>query len=105
LLTSWFNVVNFVDEHRPQQWRAESMPAAPVSREILDELTNLGVFMEEDVAVNSVVKLRLYPTMDQKATLDQMFAANRAVYNKLAGMSKLDQATRLCCRAKLAKRR
>ncbi len=43
LLTSWFEVDNFIDEYRPQPWRTASMPAAPVSREIVDEFKELGV--------------------------------------------------------------
>ncbi|RLN88956.1 hypothetical protein BBJ28_00007816 [Nothophytophthora sp. Chile5] len=38
-----------------------------------------------------VVKLRLFPTTDQRKKLELMFAANRAVYNKLVACSKEDR--------------
>ncbi|KAL3664175.1 hypothetical protein V7S43_011056 [Phytophthora oleae] len=95
LLTSWFKVDNFIDEDRPNPWRTSSMPPAPIARHIVDELTDLGVFGDDATKVNSISKLRLYPTKEQKQKLDQMFAANRAVYNKLVGTSKEDRATRL----------
>ncbi len=50
--------------------------------------------------MNSVLRVRLYPTKSQKEKFDQMFAANRAVYNKLIGMSKVDRATRVAVTGK-----
>ncbi|RLN88263.1 hypothetical protein BBJ28_00008933 [Nothophytophthora sp. Chile5] len=46
---------------------------------------------EDDVSVNNVVKLRLLPTTDQRKKLELMFAANRAVYNKLVACSREDR--------------
>ncbi|RLN05955.1 hypothetical protein BBJ28_00026818 [Nothophytophthora sp. Chile5] len=100
LLTSWFEVENFTDDQRSHPWRTKAMPAAPVSRAIVDELKELKVVWEPDDPVNSILKVRLYPSTCQKEKLDQMFAANRAVYNKLVGMSKIDRATRVAVKGK-----
>ncbi|KAG7394763.1 hypothetical protein PHYBOEH_004691 [Phytophthora boehmeriae] len=76
---------NFSDEVIHENWRTNSMPS-PAS---VDER---GEDEEEDtVSVNSVIKLRLYPTSSQKEKLDQMFASNRAVYNKLVACSREDR--------------
>ncbi|KAK1941016.1 hypothetical protein P3T76_007722 [Phytophthora citrophthora] len=73
---------------------------APIPRHITDELAEIGDVGDDDTKVNSMPKLRLYPTKEQKLKLDQLFAANRAVYNKMVAMSKEDRTTRLATRDK-----
>ncbi|KAK1945218.1 putative transposase [Phytophthora citrophthora] len=46
---------------------------------------------EDSTPVNSILKLRLFPTSSQKEKLDQLFASNRAIYNKLVACSKADR--------------
>ncbi|OWY91259.1 hypothetical protein PHMEG_00040235 [Phytophthora megakarya] len=79
LPASWVDVTNFADEERASDWRemrrSTPQPAQDVVMEDAVESDE-----EEEETVNSVVKLRLFPTSDQRAKLDQMFAANRAIY-------------------------
>lgn len=49
---------------------------------------------------NSSIKLRLYPTDQQQNKPEQMFATNRAVYNKLVAHSTEDCAERLVVRGR-----
>eukprot|EP00644_Phytophthora_capsici_P019398 jgi/Phyca11/21889/fgenesh1_pg.PHYCAscaffold_190_\ len=70
------------------------MPRTLACRKIVDELKELGGFWEPNDPVNSTLKARLYPSLSQKEKLDQMFAANRAVHNKL------DRVTRVATKGK-----
>ncbi|ETO72711.1 hypothetical protein F444_11277 [Phytophthora nicotianae P1976] len=92
LLTSWFDVTNFTDVFRATTWGTMRTPSFEDLRE---DLRALGELSEESKSVNSVIKIRLYPTTLQRGKLEQMFTANRAVYNKLIARSKEDRAMRL----------
>ncbi|KAF1790796.1 Transposase, putative, helix-turn-helix domain [Phytophthora cactorum] len=45
---------------------------------------------EKKVTPNSVMKIKLYPTPEQKVWLKKMFGTHRAIYNKLVEISKDD---------------
>jgi hypothetical protein len=95
LLTSWFGVRNFADEvHAGPQWVTQlhdrRMPRN-------GELRELGAVADSDgMGINSVIKLKLYPSTDQRAKLDQLFAAHHGVYNMAVVQS--------CSRGKTASR-
>ncbi|KAL3661006.1 hypothetical protein V7S43_014022 [Phytophthora oleae] len=78
--------ITFADETQVSGW-SELAIATPSSATDADDT-------DEEVSehpVNSVVKLRLFPTPTQKSKLDLMFATNRAVYNKLLACSREDR--------------
>ncbi|KAK1932469.1 hypothetical protein P3T76_012053 [Phytophthora citrophthora] len=50
--------------------------------------TNTSDEEEPGNPTNAVTKLRLFPTPMQIAKLDQMFATNRAIYNKMVALSR-----------------
>ncbi|ETI37275.1 hypothetical protein F443_16718 [Phytophthora nicotianae P1569] len=92
LLTSWFDVTNFTDVFRATLWRTMRTPSF---EDLQEDLRTLGELSEESKSVNSVIKIHLYPTTLQRGKLERIFAANRAVYNKLVASSKEDRAMRL----------
>ncbi|KAK1944588.1 hypothetical protein P3T76_004500 [Phytophthora citrophthora] len=68
------------------------MPPPTDTVEPDEEMADTDDEEEEDrTPVNSILKLRLFPTSSQKEKLDQMFASNRAIYNKLVACSKDDR--------------
>ncbi|KAK1947958.1 putative transposase L79 [Phytophthora citrophthora] len=92
LLTSWFDIGNFANDDIHGEWRTNNMPPPADTVEPDDEMTDTDDEDEEDsTPVNSILKLRLFPTSSQKQKLDQMFASNRAIYNKLVACSKDDR--------------
>ncbi|ETL83644.1 hypothetical protein L917_16432 [Phytophthora nicotianae] len=101
LLTSWFDVDNLAQATLPSGWRTTFVPVAHRYHEITEDLQELDIENEE--SVNSVIKIRLFPTKGQKEKLDQMFAAQRAINNKMVARSRDDRASRLTSRDKAAK--
>lgn len=91
LLASWVDVTNFADEERTSRWRQMRRSTPQPAQDTVIEDDEEESDEEEEETVNSVVKLRLFPTSDQRAKLDQMFAANRAIYNKLVARSREDR--------------
>ncbi|KAL3660962.1 hypothetical protein V7S43_013977 [Phytophthora oleae] len=79
LLTSWFDVSNFTDEIQASRWSSLAI-ATPSNASDPDNTEQEDSDSDED-PVNSVIKLRLFPTSDQKVKLDLMFSTNRAIYN------------------------
>ncbi|RLN47459.1 hypothetical protein BBJ28_00013554 [Nothophytophthora sp. Chile5] len=80
------------------------MPAALAQEDMQEDLRAVGELSEESKEpINSVIKLRLYPTTTHREKLEHMFATNRAVYNKMVARSKEDCATRLVLRGKTSK--
>ncbi|RLN86261.1 hypothetical protein BBJ28_00020769 [Nothophytophthora sp. Chile5] len=104
LLTSWLDVTNYSDVSRSGPWRTSRMPAALAQEDLQEDLRAVGELSEESKEpINSVVKLRLYPTTTHREKLEHMFATNRAVYNKMAARSKEDCATRVVLQGKANK--
>jgi hypothetical protein len=55
---------------------------------MIGELRELGAVADNDgVAINSVIKLKLYSSHDQRAKLDQLFDTHRSVYNMAVAQS------------------
>ncbi|KAG2866823.1 hypothetical protein PC129_g946 [Phytophthora cactorum] len=94
-LTSWFDVDNLAQATLQHGWRTNPMLTHRY-REIAEDLQALDI--AEDETANSMIKIRLFPTREQKEKLDQMFAAQRAIYNKIVARSRKDRATRLTSR-------
>ncbi|KAK1945227.1 putative transposase [Phytophthora citrophthora] len=101
LLTSWFDVDNLAQSELPSRWRLPCMAVGHRYLEMDETLKALDV--EDEESVNSVIKIRLYPTNGQKEKLDQMFAAQRAIYNKMVALSNDDRKTRLASHDKAVK--
>ncbi|KAK1948085.1 hypothetical protein P3T76_000375 [Phytophthora citrophthora] len=101
LLTSWFDVDNLAQAELPSRWRLPCMSVGHRYLEMDEILKTLDVEVEE--SVNSVIKIRLYPTNGQKEKLDQMFAAQRAIYNQMVALSSDDRKSRLTSRDKEVK--
>ncbi|KAK1944552.1 hypothetical protein P3T76_004464 [Phytophthora citrophthora] len=92
LLTSWFDIRNFANDDIHGDWRTNNIPPPADTVEPDEEMADIDDEDEEDrTLVNSILKLRLFPTSIQKEKLDQMFASNRAIYNKLVACSKDDR--------------
>jgi hypothetical protein len=86
LLTSWFGAGNFTDEEKAEPPWVSHRRGRHV--ELDEDLRELGTVAEDDsTGVNSVIKLKLYPFLDQRLKLDQMFAAHRSVYNMAVAWS------------------
>ncbi|RLN98186.1 hypothetical protein BBJ28_00016940 [Nothophytophthora sp. Chile5] len=104
LLTSWLDVTNYSDVSRSGPWRTSQMPAAHEQEDLQEDLRAVEELSEESKEpINSVIKLRLFPTTTHREKLEHMFATNRAVYNKMVARSKEDCATRLVLRGKANK--
>eukprot|EP00644_Phytophthora_capsici_P008405 jgi/Phyca11/507297/fgenesh2_kg.PHYCAscaffold_26_\ len=101
LLTSWFEIDNLAQATPTSSWRTGSRSAAHRYHEIDEVLQVQGI--EDEESVNSAIKIQLHSTKEQKEKLDQMFAAQRAIYNKMVSRSCEDLASRLTSRDKKTK--
>ncbi|ETM36857.1 hypothetical protein L914_16539 [Phytophthora nicotianae] len=101
LLTSWFDVDNLAQATPQSGWRTTSVPVAHRYHEIAEDLQELDIEYEE--FFNSVIKIRLFPTKGHKEKPDQMFAAQRVIYNKMVAWSREDRTKRLTSRDKAVK--
>ncbi|KAG1708769.1 hypothetical protein DVH05_022392 [Phytophthora capsici] len=101
LLTSWFEIDNLAQATPTSSWRTGSRSVAHRYHEIDEVLQVQGI--EDEESVNSAIKIQLHSTKEQKKKLDQMFAAQRAIYNKMVARSCEDLASRLTSRDKKTK--